>query len=114
MIYDKAHELAKAFKCSPDYRQYQESKKEVSANKENLKILQEFHTKQLEIQTMQMLGQEIPAEKMKEYEQMAELLQLNPSVKTFLQAEYRIMQTFADVQKILAEALNLELPKSND
>lgn len=114
MIYDKAHELAKALKYSPDYRQYLESKKEVCANKENLKILQAFRTKQLEIQTMQMLGQEIPEEKMKDYEKMAELLQLNPGVKTFLQAEYRVMQTFADVQKILAETLELELPKINE
>ena len=113
MIYDRAHELARAIKHSPEYRQYKEARDRVSQNSENLKIVQDFHAKQLEIQTMQMLGKEIPPEKMKEYERMAELLNYHPGVRDFLQAEYRIIQIMTDIQKIIAEAFGYELPQVN-
>lgn len=112
MVYDKAHELAKALKFSPEYRQYKEAKDKVGTNAESLRILADFRVKQLEIQTMQMMGQEIPAEKMQVYEKMSEVLHFHPAVRDFLQAEYKIMQIFTDIQKILAEAMELELPKS--
>lgn len=111
MIYDKAHELARAIKSSPEYRHFQEAKEKVGRNSENMKILQDFHVKQLEIQTMQMLGKEIPREKMQEYERMSELLTYHPGVRDFLQAEYKMIQMMTDIQKILAQALDLELPK---
>jgi len=114
MLYDKAHELAKAIRYSPEYRQYKEAKERVGQNSDSMKILQDFHAKQLEIQTMQMLGKEIPAEKMKEYERMAELLNFHPSVRDFLQAEYRIIQIMTDIQKIIAEALDFQLPQADN
>jgi len=111
MIYDKAHELARAIKSSQEYRQFAEAKEKVGQNPENIKILQDFHLKQLEIQTMQMMGKEIPPEKMQEYEKMGEILSYHPSVREYLQAEFRLAQVMADIQKILAEAVDLELPK---
>ena len=113
MIYDKAHELARAIRYSPEYRQFKEAKERVGQNSDSMKILQDFHAKQLEIQTMQVLGKEIPPEKMREYEKMAELLNFHPSVREFLQAEYRLAQIIADIQKIIAEALDFDLPQVN-
>lgn len=111
MIYDKAHDLAKALKLSPEYRQYQEAKVRVGTNSENLKMVQDFRVMQMEIQTMQIMGQEIPPEQLHCYEKMAELLNYHPAVRDFLQAEYRVAQMFADIQKILTAALDLELPE---
>lgn len=111
MIYDKAHELAKALKNSAEYRQFKEAKERVGQNSESMKILADFHAKQLEIQTMQLLKQEIAPEKMKEYEHMSELLTYHPAVRDYLQAEYKIAQIVADVQRILAQALDLEVPE---
>ncbi|PKM86262.1 MAG: hypothetical protein CVU87_12640 [Firmicutes bacterium HGW-Firmicutes-12] len=113
MIYDKAHELAKALKFSPEYRQFKEAKERAGRNPDSEKILHDFHLKQLEIQTMQMMGQEIPQEKMREYEKMGELLSMHPSLRDYLQAEFRLMQIMTDIQKILAQALDLELPQSD-
>jgi len=111
MVYDKAHELAKALKLSPEFRQYQEAKSRISTNSENLKMVQDFRVKQMEIQTMQIMGQEIPPEKMRGYEKMAELLNYHPAVRDFLQAEYKVAQIFTDIQKILAGAMDMELPE---
>lgn len=111
MVYDKAYELAKALKFSPEYRQFKEAKDRIALNDESQKILADFHFKQLEIQTIQMMGKEIPPEKMREYEKMGELLSLHPSLRDYLQAEFKFMQIMADVQKILVQDLELELPQ---
>lgn len=111
MVYDKAHELARALKFSPEYRRYHEAKEKMGNDQENNKILQDFRVKQLEIQTMQMLGQEISQEKMKSYERMAEVLQFHPAVRDFLQAEQSMIKVFTDIQKILVEAIGLEFPE---
>jgi len=110
MIYDKAHELARALKASPEYRAYQEAKSRIGNNTESLKLIQDFRLKQLEIQAMQLMGQEIPPERMQSYEKMAEVLNYHPAVRDYLQAEYRVAQIFSDIQRILAQALDLELP----
>lgn len=114
MIYDKAHELAKAIKNSPEHRQFKELKEKVAQNEESMKILQDFHAKQLEIQAQQMMGQEISQEKMQELEKMSQILQYHPAVRDFLQVEYRLAQILTDVQRILAEGLDLELPKMKE
>lgn len=111
MIYDRAHQLARALQNSPEYRQFKEAKDKVGNNLEYKRILADFHLKQLEIQTMQMMGQQIPPERMKEYEKMGELLSYHPLVRDYLQAEFRLMQIVADIQKILAQALDLEIPQ---
>lgn len=110
MIYDKAHELARAIRFSPEYKEFKEAKKIIEQNSENRKILNDFHAKQMEIQSMQMLGQEISPEKKQEYEKMAELLTFHPTVHSYLQAEYKLGKVMADIQKILAEALELDVP----
>jgi cell fate (sporulation/competence/biofilm development) regulator YlbF (YheA/YmcA/DUF963 family) len=109
MIYDKAHELANALKFSPEYRQFKEAKEKATRNPDAEKILNDFHLKQLEIQTMQMMQQE----KMREYEKMGELLSMYPSLRDYLQAEFRLMQIMTDIQKILAQALEIELPQTD-
>lgn len=111
MVYDKAHELARVLKSSTEYKRYREAKERMGQNQESHKVLQDFRIKQLEIQTMQMLGQEIPPEKMQVYERMSEVLQFHPGVRDFLQAEQRMIQIFTDVQRILVEALDLDFPE---
>lgn len=108
MIYDQAYELARALRTSPEYQEFKAIRKKVEQNSESLKMLQDFQAKQVEIQTMQMLGKEISPEKRQEYEKMSELLNFHPTVREYLQAEYKLARIMGDIQKILAEALDLK------
>lgn len=110
MIYNRAHELAREIQNSTEYYELKEVQQKISENSENQKVLADFHAKQLELQTIQMMGQEIPSEKRKEYEKMTELLSTYPVVREYLQAEYKLMKMMADVQKILADALDILKP----
>lgn len=114
MIYDQAHKLAQKIKNSPEYQELKEAKKMIDQNSESQKILADFHAKQLEIQAMQMMGQEISVDKVKEYEKMSGLLVLHPTVRDYLQAEFKLLKIMADIQKILSDALEIIQPKAVD
>ena len=111
-VYDRAHDLARALSASTEYRQYEEGRKKLEANKENFKMLQDFRMKQLEIQQAQMMGQNVDA-KMKQLEQMYQVLSLNPAINEFLQMEMRFSRMMMDIQKIIGQAVgfNFDLPE---
>ena len=111
-IYDRAHELARALSTSVEYRQYEEAQKKLESNKENLKMLQDFRMKQLELQQAQVMGQN-PEAKLKQLEQMYQVLCLNPAINEFLQVEMRFSKMMMDVQKIIGQSVGFdyELPE---
>lgn len=106
-IYDRAHDLARALSASGEYRQYEEARKKLEANKENVKMLQDFRMKQLEVQQAQVMGQNADA-KMKQLEQMFQVLSLNPAINDFLQVEMRFSRMMMDVQKIIGQAVGFD------
>jgi cell fate (sporulation/competence/biofilm development) regulator YlbF (YheA/YmcA/DUF963 family) len=108
MIYDQAHELARAIRESSEYQEFKAAQKQLEEKKESQKVLHDFHAKQFEIQTLQMLGKEIPPEKREEFEKMSELLQFHPTVQDYLQAEYKMIKIMGDIQKIITDALGLD------
>jgi len=65
-VYDLTHNLASGLKASSEYKKYQEALTKIKGNKEKEEILADLRKKQMEIQTMQMMGREVPKEKMAE------------------------------------------------
>ncbi|HHY05669.1 MAG TPA: YlbF family regulator [Clostridia bacterium] len=108
MIYDQAHKLARAIRASSEYRDLKAAQKQLEKNEESQKVLHDFQAKQFEIQTLQMLGQEVSLEKKEEFEKMSEVLQFHPTVQDYLQAEYRMIKIMGDIQKIITDALGLD------
>lgn len=107
MIYDKAHELARDIKTSPEYRDLKAAQDKLAQNSESQKLLQDFHAKQLELQSLQMMGKEIPPEKKDECEKFMDLIRMHPTVSDYLQAEYKMAKIMEDIQRILIDALEL-------
>lgn len=105
--YDCAHDLARALAESPEYRQYEEAKKQLETNRENVKMVQDFRVKQLEVQQAQMLGQKVE-DKIKQLEPLYRVLSMNPAVNEFLQVEMRFSQMMMDIQKIIGEAVGVK------
>jgi len=108
MIYDKAHELVRDIKASPEFRELKAARDKLEKNKESQKVLQDFHVKRLELQTMQMQGIEVPAEKKQEYEKMVEVIRLHPTVSEYLEAEYMMAKIMEDIQRIIIDALEFK------
>lgn len=99
--YDKAHELAKLLSQSEEYIVFRKAKTSLEQDQENVRTLQDFRRKQLEIQMAQISGEEIDEEYIKQTEKLYELLSMNPRINEYLNAEYRLSRMMSDIQKII-------------
>lgn len=102
-VYDRAHSLATAIKESEEFKQYDQSKKEVEANPELDAAIKDFMGKQFELQTQQMMGQEMDAEALSKLQQLSAILMQDPSAAQYLQNQMRFSMMMADVYKIIAD-----------
>lgn len=103
--YDRAHELARALKESEEYRALKEARKRLEADPTNKEMLLEFRRGQWEFEAERALGKDVDEQKVKRLEQLAELVNHNPTLREYLTAEFRFARLMTDVQKILTDAL---------
>lgn len=113
-IYDALRQLERSIKDSPEYKKYHEMKAKIDENEERKEMLENIRKKQVEVQSFLMMGQEIPEEKMKELEQMNQLLSFQPVINDFLQAEYVLSKIFEDVSKSVGETFGFWLPEFSE
>ena len=103
-VYDQAHGLANAIKDSQEYKDYARLKAEIDKNTEVSNMLKDFETKQMEIQTKQMLGEEVTIQ------DLYQIVMRDPSAAEYLQAQTRFSVMMSDVYKILGDAMGLGNP----
>ncbi|MFA5536316.1 MAG: YlbF family regulator [Bacillota bacterium] len=109
LVYDKAHELAKALANSQEYRQFLEVKEKLQQDGINFSLLEDFRRQQLEVQMAEILGSETD-ESLEKLEQTYNLLSGIPVINEYLTAEYRLSRMLADIQKIVGEVVGIWLP----
>lgn len=110
MNYDLAHDLARALKGGEEYLAYRHTLKKVIANPDSHRMLEDFRVRQIEVQSAQLMGQSVDEKTQKEVEQLYHLVSFHPAIKEFIAAEARLIKVLTDVQRILADALDLSLP----
>ncbi len=112
-VYDQAHGLANAIKDSQEYKDYARLKAEIDKNTEVSNMLKDFETKQMEIQTKQMLGEEVTEEAQKTIQDLYQIVMRDPSAAEYLQAQMRFSVMMSDVYKILGDAMGLSITNEN-
>lgn len=103
-VYDAAYALASAIKNSEEYKRLVEAKKKIEANPKNKEMLKDFHQKQLNYQTKQMMGEKAD-EELKQLQNLYRVLSINMDLSEYLQAEYSFSTLIADMYKIIGDAL---------
>ncbi len=104
-VYDSAHGLAQAIKASEEFKQYDATKKQVDANEELSKMIKDFEAKQLEIQTKQMMGENVGGEEMATMQQLYSIMTRDPIALQYMEAEMRFSLMMKDVYQIVGEAI---------
>ncbi|QOR35666.1 YlbF family regulator [Clostridium sp. 'deep sea'] len=107
-IYDKAYELADAIKDSGEWKEIQAAKAVLQNDKNAEKMYIEFRTKQMQLQQMQMAGQQISDEDKSTLQKQFEIILMNNDVKKLIDAENKFGVILEDVQKILFEAMSVQ------
>lgn len=107
-IYDKAHELARLLKETPEVAEYSEASKKIQANANNKKLVDDFRQKQMELYSMQMQGIQLSQEQMNAFNNLWNVISLNPEVRSFLEAEMKFSKLWGDIMKILGDAVGID------
>ena len=108
MVYDTARKLAAELRESAEYRAYAEAREQAEADPSTKALLDEYHRLQIQAQAAAVSGRQEET-MLKKLQKIGELLQFDPAASAYLLAEYRLNRTVADVYKILAEAVGMDL-----
>lgn len=105
--YDLAHELAKALRESQQFQEYLELKQKIDANEATAKMLEDLRSKEMSIQSKQMMGEQVSEEELDELRKLYQIVSFHSDIQAFLDAEYRLSVLLADIQKIIGEAISV-------
>lgn len=103
--YDKAHELAKLLKETPEFQNFVRLQKLVEQDPQAKSMLQEFYKKQWDVQQDAVRGT-LSQEKQEQLAQMYNYMQNQASLKEFFAAEIKFGRLITDIQGILAEVIS--------
>ncbi|HHV15735.1 MAG TPA: YlbF family regulator [Gelria sp.] len=103
--YDKAHELARAITNSTVYKRYVEAKAAVEQNPEYQKKILKIRNQQMELNRVQMLGEEVDSDAVLELSQMFARANQNQVIAEFFNAEGSFIQMFNDLMGIIQDTV---------
>ncbi len=105
-VLDQAKELAESIKLSNEFKTYKELKASLYKDEAIAGSLSLFEAKQANLQRMQMLGETLNEDELKDAQELFQELNENASVKAYFEAEFALNQMMAEVSKILGDAMN--------
>jgi len=107
-VYDQAHNLARAIKESNEYKEYVRVKEVASKNEELAAMLNDFQSKQFELQTKQLLGEEVSQDLIEQVQSLSQIVMRDPLAFEYIQAMQRFILLVNDVYNILGEVIKFD------
>ncbi|SFM07159.1 YlbF family regulator [Pelosinus propionicus] len=104
-IYDKTHDLVKAIKESPEYREFMEVKKVIDTDEQAKKMVKDFIAKQMELEYEMMGGKGEDKAKTEQIQQMYQMIVGNTKASAFMQSYMKFQRLVADIYKILGDSV---------
>lgn len=104
-FYDKVHEMVRAFKDTPEFREYVELKNKLKGEKDAYDRLKDFKERQKNYQMEYIDGKEQSKEKLDEMQNLYSIVIQNETSRKLLENEMKINVMLADMQKIIGDAL---------
>lgn len=104
-FYDKVHEMVRAFKDTPEFREYVELKDKLKEEKDAYDRLKDFKERQKNYQMEYIDGKEQSKEKLDEMQNLYSIVIQNETSRKLLENEMKINVMLADMQKIIGDAL---------
>lgn len=108
-VHDEANNLAKALKESREYQDFIVAKKALEKEPEKSKMAKDYIKKQMEVQSLQMMGQELTEEQAESYNAMSNTITGIPLIAEYFQAQVQFAIIFQDVSDIIAKAVDLDM-----
>ena len=100
-FYDKVHEMVRAFKDTPEFREYVELKNKLKEEKDAYDRLKDFKERQKNYQMEYIDGKEQSKEKLDEMQNLYSIVIQHETSRKLLENEMKINVMLADMQKII-------------
>ncbi len=104
-VYDTANKLAQEIKSSTEYVAYKQAKKDIMDTPELKQKVEDFEKLRYEVQLLQMQGKPVEEEKNKKLQELYAILVQEKDIKEYFDLEVKFNVMIADVNKIIAEAI---------
>jgi cell fate (sporulation/competence/biofilm development) regulator YlbF (YheA/YmcA/DUF963 family) len=108
-VYDKAHEIASALMESPQFRAYIKVREELKTDQHSWQMVKDFRSRQTQIQRQILAGEEPSSDKIKEIQDLSEIIGKSLRVADFFRAEMELIKIVEDIQHILVQTIDLEM-----
>src|SRR5665647_3977730 len=108
-VYDEANNLAKALKESTEYKNFLTAKEKLEKDSAKYDMAKDYIRKQMQAQSMQMMGQEMDDEQINSYNTLANTIMGIPEIAEFFQAQMYFSVIFQDITDIIAKAVDLDM-----
>lgn len=108
-VYDEANSLAKALKESDEYKNFLAAKTKLEEDSSKFDMAKDYMRKQMEVQSMQMMGQELTEEQISSYNNLANTIMGIPEIAEFFQTQMYFSVIFQDITDIIAKAVDLDM-----
>ncbi len=99
--YDLANDLVEALRQTQEYQKILEVQKKIEENETLDKMLNSYRSIQVEVQTLQLQGQQPSPEVEEKVNQLTNIIQDIPLLKEYLDAEEEFGILFQDIQQIV-------------
>jgi cell fate (sporulation/competence/biofilm development) regulator YlbF (YheA/YmcA/DUF963 family) len=113
-VYDNAHLLAQALRGSREYADFRLAAARLQGEKSALGMMRDFRGRQLEMQARLLQGEEVSPEEQERFATLSDLVTSHVIIAGFLRAEYGLSRLLADIQKIIADAVDVDLGEGDD
>lgn len=105
-VYDLAHELARSLKETDQYKDLKRTKQQIDSDETLKKMVEDFNSKNFQIQTAIATGQQPDEEALKQIQSMYSIVMQDPSCAAYFNAEAAFSTILADISKILGEMID--------
>ena len=105
VVYNRAHELARALQESQENREYRERRAHLDETAR--RMLRDYRMYQARAHAAHLAGQKVPSETTQQGERLRGLIGMHKPLLEFMALEDRLLTMIGDVQKILGEAVEL-------
>ncbi|MBX6394591.1 MAG: YlbF family regulator [Alicyclobacillaceae bacterium] len=103
--YDHAHALARAIQQSEWYLRLKEARAKLEQNPDAKRMADDLRKRSFSLQAKRLAGQTVTPEEEEQLKKLQEVAFLHPAVREYVEAETRFGVFMADIQRILAEAV---------
>jgi len=111
-VHDTARRLQRKIKNSDEYQNYLALKEKVMAKEGSKKMLLDYQNLMMEMQTKRMSGEELNDEDKEKLQNLQNFIEINNTVKKYLEAEYTLSRIIQDVQKIIFSEIEVGISEA--